>query len=65
MGRPFIFGKKKTEELPDITNEELKEMINSAPIISSDTIVKSEIVNLATLRELNHLKKRMWKFYHK
>lgn len=65
MGLPFIFGKKKTEELPDITNEELKEMINSAPIISSDTIVKSEIVNLATSRELNHLKKRMWKFYHK
>ena len=65
MGLPFIFGKKKTEELPDITNEELKEMIKSAPIISSDTIVKSEIVNLATLRELNHLKKRMWKFYHK
>ena len=65
MGLPFIFGKKKTEELPDITNEELKEMISSVPIISSDTVMKSEIINLTTSRELNHLKKRMWKFYHK
>ena len=65
MGLPFIFGKKKAEEQPDITNEELKEILNSTPIISSDTIIKSEIVNLITSRELNHLKRRMWKFYHK
>lgn len=65
MGLPFIFGKKKTEELPDITNEELKEMIKSVPVISSDTVMKSEIINLTTSREINHLKKRMWKFYHK
>ena len=65
MGLPFIFGKKKTVEQSDITNEELKELLNSTPIISSDMAMKSEIVNLTTSRELNHLKKRMWKFYHK
>ena len=65
MGLPFIFGKKKAKEQPDITNEELKEILNSAPIISSNTVMKSEIVNLTTSRELNHLKKRIWKFYHK
>ena len=65
MGLPFIFGKKKAEEQPDITNEELKEIFNSTPIISSDAIIKSEIINIAPSRELNHLKRRMWKFYHK
>lgn len=65
MGLPFIFGKKKTEEIPDITNEELKEILNSTPIISSDAIIKPEIINLPTSREINHIKKRIWKFYHK
>lgn len=65
MGLPFIFRKKKTEEQPDITNEELKEILNSTPIMSSDTLIKPEIVNLTTSRELNHLKRRLWKFYHK
>jgi hypothetical protein len=64
MGLPFIFGRKKTEETPDITNEELEKMLKSAPIISSNTI-KSEVIKLTTSRELKHLKKRMWKFYHK
>lgn len=63
MSLPFIFGKKKGEEIP-ITNEELEKMIKSAPSVSSETI-KSEIISLATSRELNHLKKRIWKFYHK
>lgn len=63
MGLPFIFGKKKTEETPDITNEELKKILKSA-VISPNTI-KPGVIKLTTSRELNHLKKRMWKFYHK
>lgn len=66
MGLPFIFGKKKEKENIDITNEELKEILNSSThLISSDAIIKSEIINIAPSRELNHLKRRMWKFYHK
>lgn len=66
MGLPFIFGKKKTEELPDITNEELEEILKSStPLISSDAIMKSEVINIGSSRELNHLKKRIWKYYHK
>ena len=42
MGLPFIFGKKKTEETPDITNEELERILKSAPVISPNTI-KSEV----------------------
>lgn len=64
MGLPFIFGKKKKEENPDITNEEFKVILNSTPLISSNITTQAEIINL-TARELNHLKKRMWKFYHK
>ena len=63
MGLPFIFGKKKTEETPDITNEELEKILKSAPVISPN--IKPEVIKLTTSRELNHLKKRMWKFYHK
>lgn len=65
MGLPFIFGKKKKEEIPDITNEELKKILNSTPLISSNVATWPEIINIPTSRELNHLKKRMWKFYHK
>ena len=67
MSLPFIFGKKKKEEIPDITitSEELKEILNSTPLISSNITTQAEIINLITARELNHLKKQMWKFYHK
>ena len=65
MGLPFIFGKKKKEELPDITNEELEEVLKSAPVLCSNIATETKIIKLATSRELNHLKKRMWKFYHK
>ena len=65
MGLPFIFGKKKKEELPDITNEELEEVLKSTPVLCSNIATETKIIKLATSRELNHLKKRMWKFYHK
>ena len=66
MGLPFIFGKKKTEETPDITNEELEKILKSAPVISPNTIKPEvKVIKLTTSRELKHLKKRMWKFYHK
>lgn len=61
MSLPFIFGKKKGEEI-FITDKELGKMIKSAPLPISSETIKSEIINLATSRELNHLKKQMWKF---
>ena len=45
--------------------EEVDKAIQKNPIIIKNQEEKSEIINLATSRELNHLKKRMWKFCHK
>ena len=51
--------------LVNFTTEELGNILKQAPILLQNKEEKSEIINLTTSRELNHLKKRMWKFYHK
>ena len=51
--------------LVNFTTEELNDILKQAPLLIKNQEEKSEIINLATSRELNHLKKRMWKFYHK
>ena len=51
--------------LVDFTAEELNDILKQAPLLIKDKEEKAEIINLTTSRELNHLKKRMWKFYHK
>lgn len=51
--------------LADFTTEELNNIFKQAPLLIKNKEEKSEIINLTTSRELNHLKKRMWKFYHK
>ena len=53
------------ECLVDFTTEELNDIFKQEPLLIKNKEEKSEIVNLATSRELNHLKRRMWKFYHK
>ena len=51
--------------LVNFTTEELDNILKQAPLLIQNKEEKSEIINLTTSRELNHLKKRMWKFYHK
>ena len=51
--------------LVDFTTEELNDIFKQAPLLIKDKEEKAEIINLTTSRELKHLKKRMWKFYHK
>lgn len=51
--------------LADFTTEELNNIFKQAPLLIKNKEEKSEIINLTTSRELNHLKKRMWKFYYK
>lgn len=51
--------------LVDFTTEELNDILKQAPLLIKDKEEKVEIINLATSRELNRLKKRIWKFYHK
>ena len=51
--------------LVDFTTEELNDILKQAPLLIKNKEEKSEIINLTTSRELNHLKRRMWKFYHK
>lgn len=51
--------------LVNFTTEELNDIFKQAPLLIKNKEEKSEIINLTTSRELNHLKKRMWKFYHK
>ena len=53
------------ECLVDFTTEELNDIFKQEPLLIKNIEEKSEIINLATSRELNHLKRRMWKFYHK
>lgn len=45
--------------------EEIDKIIDKTPLLIKNLEEKAEIINLATSRELNHLKRRMWKFYHK
>lgn len=51
--------------LVDFTTEELNDILKQAPLLIKNKEEKSEIINLTTSRELKHLKRRMWKFYHK
>ena len=51
--------------LVDFTAEELNDILKQAPLLIKNNEEKSEIIKLTTSRELKHLKKRMWKFYHK
>ena len=53
------------ECLVDFTTKELNDIFKQEPLLIKNIEEKSEIINLATSRELNHLKRRMWKFYHK
>lgn len=50
--------------LVDFTKEELNDILKQASLLIQNKEEKSEIINLTTSRELNHLKRRMWKFYH-
>jgi len=51
--------------LVNFTVEELNNILEQSPILIKNKEEKAEIINLTTSRELNHLKKQMWKFYHK
>ena len=51
--------------LVNFTTEELNDILKQAPLLIQNKEEKSEIINLTTSRELNHLKKRMWRFHHK
>lgn len=59
-----LFTRQKQDELISLRNE-LDDILKQAPLLIKNQEEKSEIINLTTSRELNHLKKRMWKFYHK
>lgn len=51
--------------LVNFTTEELNDIFKQAPLLIKDKEEQAEIIKLTTSRELKHLKKRMWKFYHK
>ena len=51
--------------LVNFTTEELNDIFKQSSLLIKNKEEKTEIINLTTSRELNHLKKRMWKFYHK
>ena len=51
--------------LVNFTTEELNDIFKQSSLLIKNKEEKAEIINLTTSRELNHLKKRMWKFYHK
>lgn len=53
------------DHLVDFTAEELNDIFKQVPLLIKDKEEKAEIINLTTSRELNHLKRRIWKFYHK
>lgn len=59
-----LFTRQKQDELISLRNK-LDDILKQAPLLIKNQEEKSEIINLTTSRELNHLKKRMWKFYHK
>lgn len=59
-----LFSRQKQDELISLRNE-LDDILKQAPLLIKDKEEHAEIISLTTLRELNHLKKRMWKFYHK
>lgn len=59
-----LFSKSKKDEFINLQNN--LDIINQkTPLLIKNLEEKVEIINLTTAREMNHLKKRMWKFYHK
>lgn len=59
-----LFTRQKQDELISLRNE-LDNILKQAPLLIKDKEEQAEIISLTTSRELNHLKRRMWKFYHK
>lgn len=59
-----LFSKSKKDEFINLQNN--LDIINQqTPLLIKNLEEKSKIINLTTAREMSHLKKRMWKFYHK
>lgn len=59
-----LFTRQKQDELISL-RDELDDILKQAPLLIKDKEEQAEIISLTTSRELNHLKRRMWKFYHK
>lgn len=59
-----LFTKKHQEELIDLRGQ-LDNILQQAPLLISAQEAQAEIKELHSTREIQHLKKRMWKFYHK
>ena len=59
-----LFSKSKKDEFINLQNN-LDIISQKTPLLIKNLEEKTEIINLTTAREMNHLKKRMWKFYHK
>ena len=59
-----LFTRQRQDDLISL-RDELDNILKQAPLLIQNKEGNTEIVNLTTSRELNHLKKRMWKFYHK
>ena len=59
-----LFSKSKKDEFINLQNN-LDIMNQQTPLLIKNLEEKTEIINLTTAREMNHLKKRMWKFHHK
>jgi len=59
-----LFTKKHQEELINLNNQ-LDFLISQAPLLIDDNVAQSEIKDLYHTKEIKHLKKKIWKFYHK
>ena len=61
-----LFIKKHQDELIDLNNR-LDTILKQAPLLISaqEAQAQMEIKKLPSTREIQYLKKRMWKFYHK
>ena len=59
-----LFSRSRKDEFINLQNN-LDIISQKTPLLIKNLEEKVEITNLTTAREMNHLKKRMWKFYHK
>ena len=59
-----LFTKKHQEELINLNNQ-LDFLISHAPLLIDDNVAQAEIKDLYHTKEIKHLKKKIWKFYHK
>lgn len=59
-----LFSKSKKDEFINLQNN-LNIINQQTPLLIKNLEEKTEIINLTAAREMNHLKKRMWKFHHK